>query len=66
MLARQSERLEELYPFSMPYIQIELAIDIGQSPVVRMEYSRLSVKVMIPGLASSAVHQTTATQQLIN
>jgi len=50
MLARDSERLEELNPLNMPCVILVLAINIGQRLVLRMEYKRLGLELMIPML----------------
>jgi len=50
MLARESQRLEKLDPLSMSCIQLVLALDVGQSLVIQMEYKRLGLEVMIPML----------------
>ena len=47
MLARESEKLKEFNPLSMPSIQLMLSIDKRQSLVIQMEYKRLGLEVMI-------------------
>jgi len=52
MVAGESKRLKEFNPLSMPCIELVLTIDERQSLVIRMEYKRLGLKVMIPMLQS--------------
>jgi len=52
MVGRESERLKEFNPFSIPCIQFALAIYVRQRLVIQMEYKRLGVDVMILMLQS--------------
>jgi len=52
MLARESERLKKFKPFNMPCTQLVLTIDVRQSLVIRIDYKRLQLDVMIPMLQS--------------
>jgi len=50
VLARESEKLDELDLLSMPHIQLVLATDAEQSLMIQVEYKRLGLEVMIPML----------------
>ena len=51
MFARESKRLKEVNPFSIPCIQL-VFIDVGQNLVIQMEYKRLRLEVIILMLQS--------------
>ena len=44
--------MKELDPFSMPCVQLVLAIDVRQSLVILTEYKRLGLEIMILMLQS--------------
>jgi len=47
MFARESERLKEFNPFSMPCVQLVLAIDVRQSLMIQIKYKGLEFEVVI-------------------